>query len=100
MLKNADDFSGDNGGSYGKSWNIGEDYLRIDGSVCGKTREDSCRKFNDLSNTKYFNYNYYQILSVIANSLDLTFTINKSDVEFFARFALFESFSKFSIRFQ
>ncbi|VVC29861.1 Hypothetical protein CINCED_3A017329 [Cinara cedri] len=52
MLDNAEDFSEDNGGFYGKSWVEGEDYFRIDGSVSGKIREDCCHKFNDLKNTK------------------------------------------------
>ncbi|XP_050422621.1 transcriptional regulator ATRX homolog isoform X4 [Adelges cooleyi] len=51
FLENAEDIE-DKGAPYGKSWNEGIDFFRIDGTVSVKTREDCCQKFNDTSNTK------------------------------------------------
>lgn len=51
FLENAEDLD-DDGGPYGKSWDHGVDFYRIDGSVSSKTREDFCERFNDEKNTK------------------------------------------------
>ncbi|XP_060870004.1 transcriptional regulator ATRX homolog [Metopolophium dirhodum] len=48
FLENAED----KGGPYGKSWDHGADFYRIDGSVNLKEREDYCEKFNDVNNTR------------------------------------------------
>ncbi|XP_022173099.1 transcriptional regulator ATRX homolog isoform X2 [Myzus persicae] len=52
FLENAEDFSEDKGGPYGKSWDHGVDFYRIDGSVNSKTREDFCERFNNVENTR------------------------------------------------
>ncbi|XP_060869537.1 transcriptional regulator ATRX homolog [Metopolophium dirhodum] len=51
FLENAEDLD-DDGGPYGKSWNHGVDFYRIDGSTSSRTREDFCERFNDKTNTK------------------------------------------------
>lgn len=59
FLENAEFIQNDKGGPYGKSWNPGEDFFRIDGSVNLKDREECCDRFNDVTNTKYFCLQYY-----------------------------------------
>jgi len=51
-LENAEDMADDKGGPYGKSWDHGADFYRIDGSVNLKEREDYCEKFNDVTNSR------------------------------------------------
>jgi len=50
-LENAEDID-DEGSPYGKSWNHGIDFYRIDGSTSLKAREDCCGRFNDVDNHK------------------------------------------------
>jgi len=63
-LENAEDKVGDKGGPYGKSWDHGADFYRIDGSVNLKEREDYCEKFNDVNNTRYI-FLYFFLLLLI-----------------------------------
>ncbi|XP_027843742.2 transcriptional regulator ATRX homolog isoform X2 [Aphis gossypii] len=51
LLENAEDID-DEGSPYGKSWNHGIDFYRIDGSTSLKAREDCCGRFNDVDNHK------------------------------------------------
>ncbi|XP_025200654.1 transcriptional regulator ATRX homolog isoform X2 [Melanaphis sacchari] len=51
FLENAEDID-DEMGPYGKSWNHGIDFYRIDGSTSLKAREDCCVRFNDVNNHK------------------------------------------------
>ncbi|KAL5240096.1 hypothetical protein ACI65C_007506 [Semiaphis heraclei] len=51
FLENAEDIE-DKGGPYGKSWDHGVDFYRIDGSVSSRTREIFCEKFNNADNTR------------------------------------------------
>jgi len=51
-LENAEDKTYDKGGPYGKSWKLGADFYRIDGSVNIKEREDYCEQFNDINNSR------------------------------------------------
>ncbi|XP_060841737.1 transcriptional regulator ATRX homolog isoform X3 [Rhopalosiphum padi] len=51
FLENAEDID-DEGGPYGKSWDHGLDFYRIDGSTSLKAREDCCERFNDVNNHK------------------------------------------------
>ncbi|XP_022173106.1 transcriptional regulator ATRX homolog isoform X2 [Myzus persicae] len=52
FLENAEDKANDKGGPYGKSWDHGADFYRIDGSVNLKEREDYCEQFNDVNNPR------------------------------------------------
>lgn len=61
-MENTEDLSDDEGGPFGKSWTQGQDFFRIDGSVSLKTREDCCRQFNDVTNTKYIYFYKFHIL--------------------------------------
>lgn len=52
FLENAEDIE-DEGGPYGNSWIVGQDFFRIDGSVSSKDREQCCSQFNDVTNIRY-----------------------------------------------